>query len=182
MRALIVVDVQNDFSSTGRLPVKGGEEVVSVINKLMPRFDKVVLTQDWHPEGHCSFLKWPKHCVQGSNGAEFIRGLDTRPANLILRKGMSVDIDSYSAFVENDRRTVTGLAGWLNMTGANEVFVCGLATDYCVSWTAIDSARSGRKTSVILDACRGILPDTIKDAMTAMAAAGVAFSYSSEAA
>lgn len=173
MNVLIVVDVQNDFSSTGALPIKGGEEVVPVINRLMPWFDRVVLTQDWHPNGHCSFQKWPTHCVQGSKGAEFIRGLNTDYAHLILRKGTDVGMDSYSAFVENDQKTATGLQGWLNSQGINDVYVAGLALDYCVAWTAIDSARSGRQTRVIMDACRGILPATMTEAVAKMQGVGV---------
>jgi nicotinamidase/pyrazinamidase len=173
MNVLIVVDVQNDFSSTGALPVKGGEEVVPIINKLMPWFDKVVLTQDWHPEGHVSFKTWPTHCVQGSAGAEFIRGLRHDYADLILRKGTSRFLDSYSAFTENDRTTTTGLAGWLAAHQINNVYIAGLALDYCVAWTALDSAGSGRQTRVIVDACRGILPETMKEAVVKMQQKGI---------
>lgn len=173
MKALVVVDVQNDFSSSGSLPIKGGEEVVPIINKLMPFFDKVVLTQDWHPRDSVSFQKWPIHCVQGSKGAEFIKGLETKYATLILRKGTNPKIDSYSAFVENDKTTTTGLARWLGAVDCNEVFVCGLALDYCVYWTAMDSAGSGRNTTVVLDACRGILPASMNEAVAKMQQKGI---------
>lgn len=173
MKALLVVDVQNDFSSHGALPVKGGEEIVGVINRMMPFFDKVVLTQDWHPEKHCSFGQWPRHCVQGSHGAEFIRGLDTRYASLILRKGTNVKIDSYSAFTENDKTTTTGLAGWLAAHSINDVYVCGLALDYCVAYSAFDCVGSGRQTCVIMDACRGILGSTMNEAVAKMQQKGI---------
>jgi nicotinamidase/pyrazinamidase len=131
------------------------------------------MTQDWHPEGHCSFGKWPRHCVMASKGADFIRGLHTEYADLIIRKGTNNNIDSYSAFVENDMKTPTGLQGYLSNHNIQNVFIAGLALDYCVAWTALDSARFGRNTSVILDACKGIAPDTQKEAIARMKAEGV---------
>jgi nicotinamidase/pyrazinamidase len=173
---LIVVDVQNDFCSGGSLAVKGGEEVVPVINALAKRFAHVVMTQDWHPAGHASFASshpgktpfatvemphgrqvlWPDHCIQGSKGAEFHAGLDLPHAQAIIRKGYRRDIDSYSGFVEADRRTPTGLTGYLRERGFLRVVIVGLATDFCVNWTAQDSAAAGFETYVVEDACRAI--------------------------
>ena len=175
MRALIVVDVQNDFCPGGALAVAGGDEIVVPINNRMVDFDAVILTQDWHPAGHSSFASshkaaefsttkmpygsqvlWPDHCVQGSIGAAFHKDLDIDRADLILRKGYRPGIDSYSAFFENDRRTATGLEGYLKTRGVFDVTFVGLATDYCVAYSALDAARLGFAVSVDTALCRAI--------------------------
>jgi nicotinamidase/pyrazinamidase len=174
--ALIVVDVQNCFVTGGTLPVKNGEDVVPLINKLSKSFSNVVLTQDWHTPGHASFASthpgkkpfettklsygtqvlWPDHCVQGSADASLHKDIDIPHAQLIVRKGYHKDMDSYSAFEEADHKTTTGLAGYLKARGIKKVFVTGLATDFCVAWTAMDARRLGFETYVIEDATRGI--------------------------
>ena len=175
MRALIVVDVQNDFCPGGALAVAGGDEIVAQINNRMADFDAVILTQDWHPAGHSSFASshkadvfssvempygpqvlWPDHCVQGSFGAAFHKDLATDWADLILRKGYRPGIDSYSAFFENDRSTATGLEGYLKTRGVRDVTFVGLATDYCVAYSALDAARLGFAVSVDTAQCRAI--------------------------
>ena len=173
---LVIVDVQNDFCTGGALAVPGGEAVVPLVNRLSASFDHVVLTQDWHPKDHRSFATahpgrkpfetvampygtqtlWPDHCVQGTKGAEFHPALDTVKAELVVRKGFRRDIDSYSAFFENDRATPTGLAGYLRERGLGRVFLAGLATDFCVNFSAQDARRSGFETFVLLAACRAI--------------------------
>ncbi len=173
---LLVVDVQNDFCPGGRLAVPAGDEVVAVINRLAERFAHVVLTQDWHPSDHRSFASahpgrqpfetvtfaygpqvlWPDHCVQATPGAQFHRDLQVPRAELIIRKGYRRDIDSYSAFYENDRTTPTGLAGYLRERGFRRVFLAGLALDFCVRYSAEDARRCGFEAVVIEDACRGI--------------------------
>lgn len=173
---LLVVDVQNDFCTGGRLAVPGGEEVVEPINRLMSRFDHVVLSQDWHPKDHLSFasshpgrrpydmipmpygqqILWPDHCVQGSHGAHLHPALDLTPARMILRKGCDRAIDSYSAFRENDRKTSTGLRGYLNDRGVKRVFLAGLAFDFCVLWSAEDAPAEGFEAVVVEDACRAL--------------------------
>jgi nicotinamidase/pyrazinamidase len=189
-----VIDVQVDFCPGGALAVAEGDAVVPVVNALMDNFATVVLTQDWHPADHASFASshpgaapfqtvampygaqtlWPDHCVQGTPGAAFHPGLRTDPAALILRKGMNRGIDSYSAFFENDRTTPTGLAGWLRDRGVTTLTFAGLATDYCVAWSALDAARLGFQVSVALGACRAIdLNGSLDQARAAMAAAGV---------
>jgi nicotinamidase/pyrazinamidase len=194
MQCLIVVDVQNDFCPGGALAVPKGDEVVPLINRLAVRFDNVVLTQDWHPRDHTSFASshpgkkpfesadlpygtqvlWPDHCVQGTRGAAFHEKLNLGKAQLVIRKGFHRDIDSYSAFLEADRRTTTGLAGYLKERGLTSLFVCGLATDFCVAWTALDGRRTGFEVSVIEDACRAIdLEGSLERAWAEMAAAGV---------
>jgi len=191
---LIVVDVQNDFCPGGALAVPKGDEVVPVINRLAARFDNVVLTQDWHPRGHASFASshagrkpfetidlpygkqvlWPDHCVQGSTGAAFHKALEITKAQLVIRKGFHRDIDSYSGFLEADRKTTTGLAGYLKEKGFRSLFVCGLATDFCVAWTALDARAAGFEASVIDDACRAIdLDGSLERAWADMRAAGV---------
>ncbi len=193
---LLVVDVQNDFCPEGALGVPGGDAVVPVINRIQPGFAHVVLTQDWHPAGHQSFASthpghqpfetvevaygpqtlWPDHCVQGTPGAAFHPDLNTDKAEMIVRKGTRAEIDSYSAFYENDRTTATGLAGYLRERGFTRVFIGGLATDYCVHFSALDAAREGFEAVVIEDACRGIdLDGSLAAAKRAMAEAGVAF-------
>ena len=192
--ALLVVDVQNDFCSGGRLSVPHGELVVPLINAALPRYETIVLTQDWHPADHASFASqhagrvpfdtvampygpqvlWPDHCVMGSEGAALHPGLDTTRAQLILRKGCHRAVDSYSALVEADRVTRTGLDGWLASRGVTEVHLCGLATDFCVAWTALDARRFGLGVTVIADACRAIdFEGSLGRAWAEMAAAGV---------
>ena len=192
--ALIVVDVQNCFVTGGTLPVKGGEEVVPIINKLAPAFENVVVTQDWHTKGHISFASthqgkkpfettklaygtqvlWPDHCVQGSDDAALHKDLKLPTAQLIIRKGYHQSTDSYSAFVEADGKTSTGLAAYLKARGINSVYVCGLATDFCVCWTALDARKAGFKAAVIEDATRGIdLNGSLKAAWAKMEKAGV---------
>ena len=173
---LIVVDVQNSFLPGGSLAVPRGNEVVPVINDLATRFSNVVFTQDWHPTGHRSFasshpgkkpfdkitldygeqILWPDHCVQGTEGARLSRDLDVAHAQLVLRKGYHPNVDSYSAFIEADGKTTTGLRGYLQERGIDNVFVCGLATDFCVAWTALDARKLGFAAAVIDDACRAI--------------------------
>jgi nicotinamidase/pyrazinamidase len=173
---LIVVDVQNDFCPGGRLAVQKGDEVVPLANALAKRFENVVLTQDWHPAGHLSFatshpgkkpfdsvtlaygeqVMWPDHCIQGSDGAAFHKDLSVPHAQLVIRKGWHKNVDSYSAFIEADRRTPTGLEGYLRERGIKRVFACGLATDFCVAWTALDAVKLGFGATVIEDACRAI--------------------------
>ena len=193
-RCLIVVDVQNDFCPGGALAVPQGDEVVSVINRLAARFDNVVLTQDWHPRGHASFASshpgkkpfesielsygtqvlWPDHCVQGTSGAGFHPKLATERAQLVVRKGFHRDIDSYSGFLEADRETTTGLAGFLKEKGLRQLYVCGLATDFCVAWTALDARATGFEVGVIEDACRAIdLDGSLARAWRELEAAGV---------
>ncbi len=193
--ALLVVDVQNDFMPGGALAVPGGDAVVPVINRLARRFAVVVLTQDWHPPDHLSFASqhagrspfgrvtlpygeqtlWPDHCVMGSQGAALHADLDVPHAQLILRKGHGRTVDSYSAFLEADRRTRTGLDGYLAARGIRQVCVCGLATDFCVAATALDARRFGLAASVIEDASRGIdLDGSLTAAWRDMQAAGVA--------
>ena len=192
--ALIVIDLQNDFCLGGALAVTGGDEIVPLVNQLIQDFEHVVLTQDWHPRGHSSFASshpgrqpfetvqmyygaqtlWPDHCIQGTKGADFHPGLEWTKAELILRKGFRPGIDSYSFFFENDRTTPTGLAGYLRECGIHTVTLCGLATDFCVAYSALDAAAQGFSTTVLLDACRGIDLDGSVDAMLArMKAAGV---------
>ena len=175
MPALIVVDVQNDFCPGGALAVAGGDQIVAQINNVMADYDAVILTQDWHPAGHSSFASsheaevfsniampygpqvlWPDHCVQGSFGAAFHKDLVTDRADLILRKGYRPGIDSYSAFFENDRSTATGLEGYLKSRGILNVTLVGLATDYCVAYSALDAARLGFAVSVDTALCRAI--------------------------
>lgn len=192
--ALIVVDVQNDFCPGGALAVGGGHAVVPVINAIAPRYETVVITQDWHPKGHASFASshhgkepynttempygtqvlWPDHCVQGTPGAELHADLRLTAAQLIIRKGWHPGVDSYSAFREADRTTLTGLAGYLRERGIEEVHVVGLATDFCVAWTALDAKAAGFDVAVIEDACRGIdLSGSLAKAWNDLAAAGV---------
>jgi len=175
-RALLVIDVQNDFCPGGSLAVDRGDEVVAAINTLMPRFPLVVATQDWHPRDHVSFASshpghktldvvqaggipqvlWPDHCVQGTPGAELHARLDASRVGLLLRKGMNRALDSYSAFFENDHTTDTGLQHYLRGLGVRDVVVCGLATDYCVLSSAMDACRLGFRVTLVTDACRGV--------------------------
>jgi nicotinamidase/pyrazinamidase len=192
--ALIVVDVQNDFCPGGSLAVAGGDEIVPLVNELGRRFATVVLTQDWHPAGHSSFASshpgtspfgsivmpygtqvlWPDHCVQGSAGAAFLPALDLSMAHAVIRKGCRREVDSYSGFVEADRTTPTGLAGYLRERGIARVVVVGLATDFCVNWTAQDAVRQGFETIVVEEACRAIdLDGSLDRAWAEMTALGV---------
>ena len=191
---LLVIDVQNCFLPGGTLAVEGGNEIIPVINQLGKKFSNVVFTQDWHTEGHTSFASshegkmpyetitlpygeqvlWPDHCVQGSDDAKLASGLDIPHAQLIIRKGYHNEIDSYSTFVAADKKTRTGLTGYLVERGLTDVFVCGLATDFCVSWSAIDARSAKLRVSVIEDACRGIdLNGSVDAAWESMAGAGV---------
>ncbi len=201
--ALIVVDVQNCFVAGGSLAVKDGEAVVPVINRLAPAFDNVVVTQDWHTPGHASFASshagrkpfettampygtqvlWPDHCVQGTAGAALHKDLELPTAQLVIRKGFHKDVDSYSAFTEADGKTTTGLAAYLKARGIRTVYVTGLATDFCVAWTAIDARKAGFATYVIEDATRAIdLNGSLAKAWKAMAAKGVKRIQSSDVA
>lgn len=191
---LIVVDVQNCFTKGGSLEVKDGDAVVPVINKLSKSFANVVMTQDWHTPGHASFasshagkkpfeatkmpygtqILWPDHCVQGTEGASLHKDLAIPHAQLVIRKGYNKNVDSYSAFLEADRKTTTGLAGYLTQRGIKRVFVVGLATDFCVGWTALDARKYGFTAYVIEDACRGIdAQGSLAKAWADMKAAGV---------
>jgi nicotinamidase/pyrazinamidase len=193
--ALIVVDVQNDFCPGGRLAVQKGDEVVPVVNELAKRFENVVLTQDWHPAGHQSFatshpgtrpfdsiklpygeqVLWPDHCVQGSDGAALHKDLAVWHAQLVVRKGWRREVDSYSAFLEADRKSRTGLEGYLEERGIERVFVCGLATDFCVAWTALDARKLKFDCAVVEDACRAIdMQGSLAAAWEKMGKAGVA--------
>jgi len=192
--ALIVIDVQNDFCPGGALAVAGGDEIVEGINALMAQYSAIVLTQDWHPADHSSFASqhdgksayemiempygpqvlWPVHCVQGSDGSAFHPNLSTDPADLIIRKGYRRAIDSYSAFFENDHKTPTGLHGYLKNRGIDTIMLVGLATDFCVNYSAVDAAKLGYKVSVNMDLCRAIdLDGSLAAARTGMIAAGV---------
>jgi nicotinamidase/pyrazinamidase len=173
---LVVIDVQNDFCPGGALAVADGDAVIEAIHKVAPKFEHIVLTQDWHPAGHSSFASahpgkrpfeqvelsygmqtlWPDHCVQGSKGAEFHPALQLPQAELILRKGFRPQIDSYSAFFENDRVTPTGLAGYLDERSLTRVFLSGLAYDFCVGYSALDARRLGLSAIILRDACRAI--------------------------
>lgn len=192
--ALLVIDVQNCFVPGGSLAVKGGDEIVPLINRIAKSFQNVVMTQDWHTADHVSFASqhagkkpfetiqlsygtqvlWPDHCVQGTEGAAIVSGIDIPQAELVIRKGFHRNVDSYSAFLEADRKTQTGLAGYLAGRHVKRVFVCGLATDYCVAWSALDARKFGFKADVIEDACRGIdLNGSLARAWDSMAKAGV---------
>ncbi|GAA0591839.1 bifunctional nicotinamidase/pyrazinamidase [Caenispirillum bisanense] len=198
--ALLVIDVQVDFCPGGALAVPEGDRVVPLCNRLMAQFSTVVLTQDWHPAGHASFASvhgrqpfemieldygpqvlWPDHCVQATAGAAFHPALDTAPAQLIVRKGMRRQVDSYSAFFENDRRTPTGLAGWLRDKGIRRVFLCGLATDYCVNYSGQDARALGFEAVLVEDACRAVdLGGSLTDALATLQAAGVTFARTAD--
>ncbi|WP_432259987.1 bifunctional nicotinamidase/pyrazinamidase [Cupriavidus sp. TMH.W2] len=198
---LLVIDVQNDFMPGGALAVPRGDEVVPVINRLARAFGHVVLTQDWHPAAHVSFaanhagtqpfqtltlpygeqVLWPVHCVQDTPGAALHAGLDVPHARLVIRKGHHADVDSYSAFLEADRATRTGLAGYLREHGVKRVFCAGLATDYCVAWSALDARAAGFTAVMIEDACRAIdLEGSLARAWQDLGAAGVARVTSAE--
>ena len=196
-KALIVIDIQNDFCPGGALAAAGGDEIVPGVNALMAEYPAVILTQDWHPAGRSSFASahpgaapfsttempygtqvlWPDHCVQGSTGAAFHAALDTDRADLIIRKGFNPAIDSYSAFFENDQTTPTGLEGYLRTRGITELTMVGLATDFCVNFSATDAARLGFSVTVRQDLCRGIdMEGSLDAALAGLREAGVAIS------
>ncbi len=175
MKALIIVDVQNDFCPGGALAVQEGDTIIPIINKIQTQFDLVVATQDWHPKDHKSFasnngkkvgeninlnglpqILWPDHCVQGSKGAEFVSDLNMKKIDHIIQKGTDPEIDSYSGFFDNGHKKKTALDDYLHMKGVDEVFVVGLATDYCVKFTALDAVKLRYRTNLIVDACRGV--------------------------
>ncbi len=191
--ALLVIDAQYGFMPGGGLPVAGGDAIVPVINRIAPRFTNAVLTQDWHPAGHVSFaashpgrqpfetialpygpqVLWPTHCVQGTRDAALHDDLHVPQAQLVIRKGFHREVDSYSAFLEADRRTTTGLAAYLHARGITALYLCGLATDYCVAWSALDARAAGFEATVIEDACRAIdLDGSLARAWAELAAAG----------
>lgn len=194
MEALLLVDLQNDFCPGGKLAVNHGDQVIPIANRLSQKFDIVVATQDWHPAGHSSFASthpgkevyetvemeygtqvlWPDHCMQGTPGGEFHPDLEADKIQLIIRKGFRKGIDSYSAFFENDQKTVTGLSGYLKNRGVETLYICGLATDFCVKWSAMDGIQEGFNVHVIEDASRGIdLNNSVKEAWREMKKAGV---------
>ncbi len=198
---LLVVDVQHDFCAGGALEVPDGDAVVGVINALSTRFARRMLTQDWHPLGHGSFASshpgrapfetttlsygeqvlWPDHCVQGTHGAAFHSELDTDGAELVIRKGFRTEIDSYSAFYENDRTTPTGLSGYLRTRGFERLFLAGLATDFCVAYSALDARRESFDVVVVEDACRAIdLDGSLASAIQQMRHAGVTIIQSAD--
>ena len=192
--ALIVIDVQNDFCPGGALAVDGGHEIVPLINAMWQNYGVKCLTQDWHPKGHSSFASsnkgkapfeliemfygaqtlWPDHCIMGSEGAAFHPNLETSLANMIIRKGSNPKVDSYSAFFENDHKTPTGLHGYLQSLGVTEIDLAGLATDYCVAYSALDAAKLGYKVKVLEAACRAIdLDGSLGKARTDMRSANI---------
>jgi len=195
MNALILVDIQNDFLPGGALAVRDGDKVVPVANRLMPKFDLVTATQDWHPADHLSFaaqhpggnvgdvvdleglpqVLWPDHCVEDTPGAEFAADLNLDGIDRVFRKGTERTIDSYSGFFDNDRRKATGLGEYLKSKGVAAVYVMGLATDYCVKFTALDAVEQGFQTRVILDGCRGVElePGDVEGAVEQMKVAGI---------
>ena len=184
MKALLIVDIQNDFCEGGALEVPGGSTIVPTVNKLIESFDTIIQTQDWHPSGHASFASshdgkepydtikmdygtqvlWPDHCVQGSKGAEFHPDLNTTKSQVIIRKGFRPEIDSYSAFYENDHETKTGLTGYLKTRGITDLYTVGLATDFCVKWSVTDGLSEGFNIHIIEDAVKGIDIDGSVDA------------------
>lgn len=193
IKALLIVDVQNDFCPGGALEVPAGDEVVPVINKLAGKFEHVIQSQDWHSDGHSSFasshrgknpfdttvlyygeqILWPDHCIQGSHGAEFHPDLDTTRTQVTVRKGFRPGIDSYSTFFENDHQTKTGLAGYLKDLNITDLYTCGLATDFCVKWSVLDGLQEGFNMFVIEDAVRGIdLDGSVDQAWKEMKEAG----------
>lgn len=202
MRALILIDIQHDFLPGGALAVKEGDRVIPIANQVQPLFEQVILTQDWHPEDHGSFAEnnpgttigevielnglpqvmWPVHCLKGEEGAEFPDTLDTENVSAVFRKGVDPTIDSYSGFFDNDRRRATGLGDYLQKKGVEQVYLMGLATDYCVKFSALDAVSLGFETYLIVDGCRGVelAEGDIEAAMAEMKTAGVKISKSGE--
>ncbi len=202
MRALILVDIQNDFLSDGALAVTDGDQIIPIVNKLQAQFELIVMTQDFHPANHGSFAEnhpglrpydvvmlgglpqvlWPAHCVQGTPGSEFAMALDIRNVDRIFEKGTDPTIDSYSGFFDNGRRKATGLGDYLHEKGVTDVYVCGLATDFCVKYTALDALSLGFKTFLIEDASRGvnINEGDVKKAVAEMKTAGIGVRQSRE--
>jgi nicotinamidase/pyrazinamidase len=199
MKALLIVDIQNDFCPGGALAVPDGDKIIPVVNSLSEVFSHVLMTQDWHPGGHHSFASshggrepfetivlpygdqvlWPDHCVQGTSGADFHPSLDTKRAQLIVRKGFRKQIDSYSGFYENDHKTSTGLTGYLRDRGIGSLYIAGLASDFCVKWTALDAIKEGFGITVISDAVAGIdLDGSVEKAWEEMKVAGVQIAHS----
>lgn len=193
MQALLIIDVQNDFCPGGALEVPRGDQIIPVINKLSRNFEVVLQTQDWHPEGHSSFatshegkepfetiempygqqVLWPEHCVQGSSGAEFNPQLETDRSQMIIRKGFRREIDSYSAFYENDEKTTTGLTGYLRERDIDTLYTVGLATDFCVKWSVLDGLKEGFDITVVEDAVKGIdIEGSVEQAWNEMLEAG----------
>ncbi len=200
-KALILVDVQIDFSPSGALPVAEGDQIIPVINQLIPSFEHVIATKDWHPVGHASFastnntqvgevinlngipqVMWPDHCVQNTLGSEFIPGLNVEAITHVIHKGTNIEIDSYSGFFDNQRLQATGLGEYLNSKGIIDVYLVGLATDYCVKFTALDALSLGFNTFVVQDACRGVemAEGDVNSALTQMKQAGCKLVSSSE--
>lgn len=192
-KTLLIIDVQNDFCPGGALAVPGGDSIIPVINSLIPKFDAVVQTQDWHPKGHYSFASthedkepydtvemsygtqvlWPDHCVQGSRGAGFHPDLHTAKTEVIIRKGFRKEIDSYSTFFENDQKTQTGLTGYLRERGIKDLYITGLATDFCVKWSVIDGLKENFKVHIVEDAVKGIdIDGSVEQAWKEMKQAG----------
>lgn len=200
--SLIITDIQNDFCPAGALAINEGDQVIPIINRISRKFYKVVATQDWHPPDHLSFASnhpgkneydvidldgiqqvlWPDHCIQSSKGAEFHPALDTQPVHLIIRKGVHRRIDSYSTFLENDKKTPTGLEGYFKGLGIKQVFLTGLATDYCVFYSAMDAREIGFDVFIILDACRGVnVPENnVAEALNVLKKNGVHIIHSSD--
>ncbi len=195
MKALILVDIQNDFTPTGNLPVPEGDLIVPVVNKLVAKFDKVIATQDWHPRNHKSFaanhenknpgdliqlngidqVLWPVHCVQDTKGAEFLDDLDTSRITKVFQKGMDAEVDSYSGFFDNDHKSATGLGDYLKEQGFKDLTIVGLALDYCVKFTALDAVNLGFNTKVVVDGTRAVNlnPGDDEKAIQEMKAAGI---------
>jgi len=192
--ALVLIDVQNDFLPGGALAVPDGDEILPVVAELSQKFDNIVLTQDWHPADHKSFASahegkapfemtampygdqvlWPDHCIQGSHGAEFrLTDATLQKAQIVIRKGFRPEVDSYSAFLENDQTTPTGLAGYMKERGLTRAVFAGLALDFCVGFSAIDAVKLGFEAVVVLDGCRGIAAESIEERLTQMREAGV---------
>jgi nicotinamidase/pyrazinamidase len=193
MKALLIVDIQNDFCPGGALAVHGGDTIIPVVNRLIDRFDIIIQTQDWHPAGHSSFASshqdknpyetiemeygtqvlWPDHCVQGTHGADFHPSLITQKTQVIIRKGFRKEIDSYSTFYENDQKTATGLTGYLNRCSVTDIYAVGLATDFCVKWSVLDGIDEGFSMYVVKDAVQGIdLDGSVEKAWAEMAKNG----------
>lgn len=194
MKALLIVDLQNDFCEGGALEVPEGSTIVPAVNQLINSFDAIIQTQDWHPEGHASFASshkgkspndtiemdygsqvlWPDHCVQGSKGAEFHPDLNTNKSQVIIRKGFRPQIDSYSAFFENDQETKTGLTGYLKTRGITDLYTVGLATDFCVKWSVLDGLKEGFNMYIVEDAVKGIdIDGSVESAWDEMKSEGV---------